>query len=61
MFEINLRNMEHMELTYPLWIMDYHLLQPFPNEESRLTNIVKPFTTMVINRQDFFKERNQYK
>ena len=39
--------MEHMPLTYPIFIMSYSLLQPFPNEESRLKNIVRPFTATV--------------
>ena len=46
-FELNLETLEHMGITYPIWIMEYYLLQPFPKEQSRLTNIFKPFSGIV--------------
>ena len=46
-FELDLKTLEHMGVTYPIWIMDYQLLQPFPKEQSRLTNIFKPFSGIV--------------
>ena len=38
-FELDLKTLQHMGITYPIWIMEYCLLQPFPHEQSRLTNI----------------------
>ena len=44
---MTLDTMAHMQLTYPIWIMDYTLLQTYPQEESRLSNIIRPFSAMV--------------
>ncbi|XP_046650518.1 glutamate receptor ionotropic, delta-2-like [Daphnia pulicaria] len=39
--------MQQMDFTIPLTVEDYHLLQPYPNEESRLTACISPFSFTV--------------
>ena len=52
---MTLKTMDHMDITYPVWIMGYHLLQPFPKEQSQLTNIFKPFSLTVYRPIVFLK------
>ncbi|XP_046452186.1 ionotropic receptor 93a-like [Daphnia pulex] len=39
--------MQQMDFTIPLTVEDYHLLQPYPKEESRLTACIRPFSFTV--------------
>jgi hypothetical protein len=47
--------MQQMDFTIPLTVEDYHLLQPYPKEESRLTACIKPFSFTVIKLSLFLK------
>ena len=46
-FEMNMENFKHMDFSTPLFISDIVLLQRWPNEQSRLGVIAKPFDLMV--------------
>jgi hypothetical protein len=50
-----------MDFTIPLTVEDYHLLQPYPNEESRLTACISPFSFTVIKLSLFFRDYITYK
>jgi len=46
-FDQTLDNLKHMALTTALWIDPIALLQPWPEEESRLKVTVRPFELPV--------------
>lgn len=37
-----------MDFTIPVWIQNYVLMQPYPQEESRLIAPIRPFTSLVL-------------
>jgi len=39
--------LKDIDLSYPIFIDDFTLMQPFPNEKSRLSDPIKPFTSTV--------------
>lgn len=41
--------LEAIDLSYPVMVDTYTLMQPFPNETSRLDDPIKPFTSTVSN------------
>jgi len=47
-FERKLFYSERADLLYPFWVADYALLQPWPEEESRLTIPIRPFHPTVL-------------
>ncbi len=38
---------DRIDLTYPFFVDDYILMQPYPKEESRLSAPIKPFSFEV--------------
>lgn len=52
-FESSLDNLKYMANSQPFWIGDYSLLQPWPNEESRLRILIRPFSYLVWNNSGF--------
>jgi hypothetical protein len=46
-FVITPKLMLLMDFTIPLTVEDYHLLQPYPKEESHLTACLRPFSFTV--------------
>lgn len=42
-----LEYLNYMDLTVPIWVENYVLMQPFPEEEGRLTAPIRPFTPTV--------------
>lgn len=40
---------EKVDLLLPFWVVDYILMQPWPEEESRLLIPIRPFTPTVKN------------
>ncbi len=47
LFEQDLYNLKHMELTSAIWIDPLKLLQPWPNEQNRLEVTIRPFQSTV--------------
>ncbi len=47
MFDKDLNNLKHMELTLTVWIDPQALMQPWPEEESRLKVTISPFQIWV--------------
>ena len=47
MFDQDLNNLKHMEFTSTVWIDPLALMQPWPEEESRLKVASRPFQTWV--------------
>jgi len=47
LFDQDLNNIQHMQLTSTIWIDPYAIMQPFPEEESRLDVAIRPFQLMV--------------
>ena len=47
MFDQDLNNLKHMELTSTVWIDPLALMQPWPEEESRLKVAIRPFQIWV--------------
>ena len=48
LFKQVFENLEHMELTCAIWIDPVTLMQPWPEEESRLKVTVRPFQLPVL-------------
>lgn len=46
-FELIPDNLKHMEISNPVAVYDYTLIQAWPHEESRLKVIARPFTLTV--------------
>lgn len=46
-FEMILENVKHMELSFPFYVDQVTLLQPWPAEESRLKVTIRPFDYIV--------------
>jgi len=51
MFDQEINNLQHMELTSTLFIDPYSILQPWPLEESRLGVTIRPFQLMARHRK----------
>ena len=47
LFDVKPRNFQHLAKTYPMYITPVTLLQPWPNQESRLKVVIKPFDITV--------------
>lgn len=47
LIEQNWQSMDSMALMQPFHISDLRILQPYPNEESKLLTPIKPFTKEV--------------
>jgi len=50
MFDQDLINLQHMQLISTMWIDPYAMLQPFPEEESRLDVAIRPFQLTVSEK-----------
>ena len=46
-FEVEINLVQHMQVVHPFWIMNMNLMQPYPQQEGRLTNIMRPFSSTV--------------
>ena len=42
-FGQDLGNLKHMEIAVPLWISPLKIMQPWPEEQSRLKVTIRPF------------------
>ena len=47
LFEATMDNLAHMEFSQPMWVENFLILQPWPNEQSRLAAIIRPFAGTV--------------
>ena len=46
-FDQDLENVKHMEISNAVWIDPITLMQPWPDEESRLKVTIRPFELAV--------------
>lgn len=46
-FGQDLENLKHMEIAVPLWISPLKIMQPWPEEQSRLKVTIRPFQLPV--------------
>lgn len=46
-FEMTLDNLKRIQIMYPTAILDHVLMQPWPEEQSRLLAPIRPFTPQV--------------
>lgn len=57
-FDQTLENMKHMALTNALWIDPSTILQPWPEEESRLKVTIRPFELPVCFKCNYLIKHN---
>lgn len=59
---MNLFNSKLVDLSFPVWSEPFCMLQPFPEEESRLLAPIRPFSDAVgFNQQRFIQKKKKKK
>ncbi len=48
-FQQILEILDLIDLSYPMTVENYILMQPFPNETTRFSEPIKPFTSIVLD------------